>query len=45
MSEHMIGTKTYYIDTWKDKVKAIYLIIIGKIAYVNEIIVYKEFYK
>ncbi len=38
-------TKTYFIDNWKDKIKAIFLIIIGRVCAVSCIIPTEEFYK
>lgn len=40
-----VASKLYYIETWKDKIKAIYLIVIGKVDCVSETISHKEYYK
>lgn len=40
-----VASKIYYVNSWKDKIKAIYLILIGKVDCVSEIILDKEFFK
>lgn len=41
----IVATKFHHIYTWRDKIKAIYLIIIGKIDCVSQIVMAKDFYK